>query len=221
MTTILQIEASARVERSLSRDLARTFRTAWNEAEPEARFIARDVGQQPPPYVSASWIEAAFTDPAKRSAQQSVALATSDTLIDELKQADIVVIATPMYNYGMPAALKAWFDQVIRVDKTFSFDLARGDWPLRPTLQGKTLVGLFAHGEFGFSPGGPRSEINHLQPHLATCAHYLGAADHHFVSIEYQEFGDDRHRASVTQARQQVRELVARLVDERCVVPAN
>ena len=150
MTTILQIEASARVERSLSRDLARTFRTTWHQVEPEAGFIARDVGQQPPPYVSASWIEAAFTAPARRSAQQSEALAASDTLIDELEQADIVVIATPMYNYGMPAALKAWFDQVIRVDKTFSFDLERGDWPLRPTLEGKTLVGLSAHGEFGF-----------------------------------------------------------------------
>lgn len=221
MTTILQIEASARVERSLSRDLARTFRTTWHQVEPEAGFIARDVGQQPPPYVSASWIEAAFTAPARRSAQQSEALAASDTLIDELEQADIVVIATPMYNYGMPAALKAWFDQVIRVDKTFSFDLERGDWPLRPTLEGKTLVGLSAHGEFGFEPGGPRSEMNHLQPHLATCAHYLGASDYHFVAIEYQEFGDSRHRASVTQAHQQVRELVARLVDERCAVPAN
>lgn len=215
MTTILQIEASARVERSLSRELARTFRSAWHEAEPEARFIARDVGQEPPPYVSESWIEAAFTDPAKRSAQQAARLATSDTLIDELEQSDIVVIATPMYNYGMPAALKAWFDQVIRVGRTFSFDLQRGDWPLRPTLQGKTLVALSAHGEFGFAPGGPRSDWNHLQPHLATCAHYLGAVDHHFVSIEYQEFGDDRHRASVAKAHEQVRELVARLVGER------
>ncbi|MEQ9477700.1 MAG: NAD(P)H-dependent oxidoreductase [Algiphilus sp.] len=213
MTTILQVEASARVERSLSRALAHTFRAAWHEREPTARFIQRDVGRQPPPFVMASWIEAAFTDASERSAEQSAALATSDALIDELEQADIVVIATPMYNYGMPATLKAWFDQVIRVNKTFTFDLARGDFPLQPRLHGKTLVGLCAHGEFGFGAGGTRSKMNHLQPHLATCAHYLGTTRHHFVSVEYQEFGDERHHSSIKSAHEQVRQLVAQLTD--------
>jgi len=50
---------------------------------------------------------------------------------------DVIIIATPMYNYGMPAALKAWFDQVIRVNETLSLDLVRGDWPLKPVLSGK------------------------------------------------------------------------------------
>ncbi len=61
-------------------------------------------------------------------------LAYSDSAIAELVAADLIVLGTPMYNYGMPSALKAWVDQVIRVGRTFSFDLARGDWPLEPLL---------------------------------------------------------------------------------------
>ena len=55
----------------------------------------------------------------------------------------------------MPAALKAWFDQVVRIDKTFTFDLTRGDAPLEPILVGKTLILLTSWGEFGFAAGGP------------------------------------------------------------------
>jgi len=65
-------------------------------------------------------------------------VALSDILIGELVQSEIIVITTPMYNYGMPASLKAWFDQVIRINKTFSFDLARGDKPIEPIQNGKT-----------------------------------------------------------------------------------
>jgi len=216
MTTILQIEASARGERSLSRGLSRRFRELWMEYEPAARFLSRDVGRQPPPLVSEAWIAAAFTPPAERSPEQEAILAPSDKLIAEVEAADLIAIATPMYNYGMPAALKAWFDQAIRIGKTFSFDLARGDWPLEPMLGGKTLVVLSARGEFGFEAGGARAAMNHLEPHIATCAHYLGASERHFISIDYQEFGDRRHERSVANAHRAIDELVARLArDDR------
>jgi len=79
----------------------------------------------------------------------------SDILTGELVQSEIIVITTPMYNYGMPASLKAWFDQVIRINKTFSFDLARGDQPIEPIQSGKTLVILSASGEGGFLDNKP------------------------------------------------------------------
>lgn len=212
MTTLLIIEASARANRSISRTLARTFEKAWLHADASAQIIRRDVGRQPPPYISESWIEAAFVDQSRRSEQQTECLAVSDQYIDEVERADVIVIATPMYNYGMPAALKAWFDQVIRVGKTFSFDLRRGDWPLRPMMADKTLVGLCAHGEFGFGAEGIRTEMNHLQPHITTCARYLGANQLHFVSVEYQEFGDERHHRSLTRAQSKIDGLVTELI---------
>lgn len=121
----------------------------------------------------------------------------SDELISELEAADVVVIGTPMYNYGLPAMLKAWIDQVIRIGRKFSFDLTRGDWPLAPMLFGKSLVLLTSCGEFGFAPGGIRAEWNHHDSHLRTLSSYLGATYVHHIAIEYQEFGDERHARSV------------------------
>ena len=120
-----------------------------------------------------------------------------------------------MYNYGMPSSLKAWFDQVIRINKTFSFDLARGDFPLEPILSGKTLVILTSSGEFGFDTGGVRERMNHLVPHINTCSFYLGVSGDdrmHHIGIEYQEFGDERHRRSIDVAQSDISTLVEELV---------
>lgn len=211
MTTILRIDASPRRERSLSRRLANCFVDTWLSARPRDRVITRDVGITPPPALSEAWIAAAFTPKAERDAAQRALLALSDTLIDELAAAEVIVMAVPMHNYGMPAALKAWIDQVVRVDRTFTFDLDRGDWPLEPVMSGKTLVLLTASGEFGFAPGGVREVWNHLDPHIRTVAHYLGVGETHHLAIEYQEFGDARHEASVEAAHAAVPGLVERL----------
>jgi FMN-dependent NADH-azoreductase len=202
MTTLLHLDASVRGDRSLSRRLSRTFVDAWLGRNPADRVIRRDLGAEPPPLMSAGWIAAAFTPPDRRDAAMRDALAWSDAAIDELAAADLIVLGTPMHNYGMPSALKAWFDQVIRIGRSFSFDLARGDFPIQPILSGKRLVVLSSRGEFGFAPGGARARFNHLDPHLATVARYVGVAerDIHAVAIEYQEFGDIRHARSVAEA---------------------
>jgi FMN-dependent NADH-azoreductase len=211
MTTILHLDASARVSRSLSRQLSRRFIEAWMARRPRDRVIHRDVGAKPPPAISEAWITAAFAPDAARSPDQRAVLALSDELIAELTAADIVVLGTPMYNYGMPSALKAWVDLVARIGHTFTFDLTRGDFPLEPVQNGKTLVVLSSRGEFGFCPGGVRAERNHLDPHLRTVAHYLGVAEIHTIAVEYQEFGDDRHAASIAQAEIDAVALAGRL----------
>lgn len=212
MTTILSINASARTTRSITRDLSRRFLKEWTSAQPDTVVIERDVGTAPPGFVTEEWIAACFTPEAERTPEQAAALAESDELIAELERADVIVVATPMYNYGLPAALKTWVDQVIRVGKTFSFDLARGDYPLEPILRGKTLVVLTSKGEFGFDAGGIREDGNHLDPHIRTFAHYLGASDPHFVSVEYQEFGDERHDRSRREAELATTALAQRLL---------
>jgi len=211
MSTLLRIDASARTERSLTRRMTRTFVDTWLDSRPTDRVIERSLAKEPPPFVTEAWIASAFTEPGRRTEEQRRVLEASDRLIDELEQADVIVLGTPMYNYGMPAALKAWFDQVIRVGRTFSFDLSRGDWPLEPILTGKTLVLLSSRGEFAFAPGGARAHMNHLDPHIATCAGYLGVTRSHLVSIEYQELGGERHERSIGSALQSIVELAATL----------
>lgn len=210
---LLVINASPRRERSLSRRLATAFVTRWLALRPRDSVVERDVGIDHPPLLTEAWIAACFTPEDLRTPAQRAELAYSDAAIDELAQADIVLIATPRYNYGMPAALKAWFDQVIRVNRTFSFDPKESTWPLAPLLGGKKLVLLSASGEFAFHPGGVRETWEHLQPHVRTCARYLGVArdDVHHVAVEYQEFGDERFRGSLEGALESAKVLASQL----------
>ena len=213
MSNILRIDASARQARSLTRMMSDLFLETWRESGALLNVTHRDVGLNPPPAISEDWVAAAFTPLEQRSPEQCALLKTSDGFIEEVEQADIILIATPMYNYGMPAALKAWVDQVVRVGKTFTFDLARGDRPLEPIFSGKTLVLLTASGEFGFGRGEPNEGADHLISHLRTISKYLGADDIHHVGIEYQEFGDHRFDGSKADAIREVERLAEDLVE--------
>ena len=217
MTTILHIDSSARKHRSISRALARKFTNQWREKYPTDKFIYRDIGSAPPDFISEKWIAAVFTPEEKRTDEQNSLLTLSDILIKELTEAEIILISTPMYNYGMPASLKAWFDQVIRVNKTFTFDLNRGDFPLEPTMSGKTLVLLTSCGEFGFEVGGVREEMNHLTPHIRSASKYLGVDEQHEIMVEYQEFGDQRHTQSIDDAYLAIPKVIKQITRKYCL----
>lgn len=214
MTTLLRIDASAQLEdRSLTRALTTLFTHEFQRTDPKARIIARDVGMDPVPPIDHRFIHAAFTPPEAREGWMNDRLRLSDQLIDEVISADVIVLGAPMYNYGMPATLKSWIDHVSRIGRTFTFDLSRGDFPIRPLLSGKHLVVLSARGEFGFAPGEVRGHLNALDPGIAACAHYFGAAAEHIqtVAIEYQEFKDARHDQSVVRAEERTRSLARAL----------
>ena len=211
MATLLQINASARRTRSITRSLCSAFVNGWLETRPADIVVDRDVGLYPPPAISEAFIAAAFAAAEDRTDEAHSVLALSDTLIDELESADLIVIATPMYNYGMPAALKAWFDQVIRIGRTFTFDLARGDRPLEPVLSDKTLVLLTASGEFGFEPEQLNAAHGHLVPHIRSASRYLGVTRIEHLGVEFQEFGDERFEQSKREAFDGIPPLVAGL----------
>ncbi|MBO6505493.1 MAG: NAD(P)H-dependent oxidoreductase [Kordiimonadaceae bacterium] len=198
MLKILRVDASARVEASVSRQLADSVIEAIKFNQRDVEVIKRDVGQNPPGFVSQDWIAAAFSK--QRTQAQKELLRQSDQLIGEVRRADVILLSTPMYNYGMPASLKAWIDQVVRVNETFTFDLSRGDRPIEPTLSGKRVVALTSWGEFGFEAGGINEGGDNLVPHLRYVSRYLGVQDFHHIGVEYQEFGDVRYAQSKTAA---------------------
>jgi FMN-dependent NADH-azoreductase len=218
MKTILHIDTSARRTdnavldyNSISKRLSAHFMDKWLTSNTDDNVIYRDIGLNPPPYIDQDWIAAVFTPEEKQSVEQKRLLALSDTLIEELNQADILLISAPMYNYGMPAVLKSWFDHIVRIGKTFTFDLTRGDFPIEPIMSGKTLVLITSSGEFGFEVGGIREHMNHLGPHVKTASGYLGVEEFYEVKSEYQEFADDRHERSVKEAYKKIDELVREL----------
>lgn len=215
MSTLLHIDSSVRAVNnsnpdhdSISKNIALRFINTWKQIRSEDGYIYRDVGVNPPDFITHDWIGAVFTPEEKRTSAQKERLALSDKLIAEVAAADVILISSPMYNYGMPAQLKAWFDQIVRINKTFDFDLARGDFPLQPLLSGKTLIIVTSSGEFGFENGGVREDSGHLTPHLRTLSKYLGVDRIYEIASEYQEFGDERHRTSLANAKHRA-EIIA------------
>lgn len=209
---LLLVTGSPRGERSLSRQLASSFIDCWRSNGVTGMIKERDVGRIPPPFVTEDWVAGAFAPPADRTSQMKQALEYSDLVIAELKEADVIILATPMHNCGLPAATKAWVDQVIRVNETFTFDLKRGDFPIEPKLSGKRMVLLTSAGEFGFEQSGIRSGMNHLHPHIETIKHYLGVSHSWTASIEYQEFGDQRFEKSKAHAFSRLPEIIEELL---------
>lgn len=141
------------------------------------------------------------------------ALAESDQLVDELIAADVLVIGTPLYNFGMPAQLNAWVDQVVRLGRTVGIDETRLPDPYLPMLEDlpRHAVILTARGGIGFGPGGEMAHMNHLEPNLVTALDFIGITRIHQIAIEGQETGGELLAASVAQAQRQVDALVAEL----------
>ncbi|OQP40019.1 hypothetical protein A4H97_17535 [Niastella yeongjuensis] len=209
---ILSVQSSAGMERSLTRKLSADFLDLLKLGLQQVEIEELDLVKCPPPFVTSEWIAGAFSKKELTELQRK-ALARSDEFIGQIEAADLIIIGTPMYNYGMPAVLKAWFDQIARISKTFSFDLSRGDFPIEPVLSGKKLLVFTASGEFEFQKGGIRESINHLVPHIKSLTHFLGVTDEkdfYHVGIEYQEFKDERYERSKNEAFANL----AKLVDE-------
>ncbi len=141
------------------------------------------------------------------------ALAESDLLVDELVAADVLVIGTPLYNFGMPAALKAWIDQVVRLGRTVGLDESNPTDPYVPLLADRPrhAVILTARGGIGFGPGEAMAHMNHLEPNLVTALGFIGITCIHQIAVEGQEIGGELLTASVVRAQREVDALVTEL----------
>ena len=210
MKTLLVINSSARTNRSLTRHLTHRFTTGWSLRHPEGRIIHRDLGANPPPAVSESWIAAAFAKPGEQTLAQSEALAPSDELLDEINLADEIVIGVPMYNFGVPAQLKAYIDQIVRIGKTFAFEPADVENPYRPLLPSKPVIVVISVGDGSLHPGGELAHLNFLEPHLVTVLNFIGLSDISLVRVGYDEFKDDRFKKSLAEAELSIDRLVDR-----------
>lgn len=121
MSHILRIDASARHAGSTTRQLADKLVARLIEQGYGASVTVRDLAATPPALLTEGWVGANFTDDSDRSADQKAALAASDELIAELEAADTIVIGVPVYNFAIPASLKAWVDLIARARKTFRY----------------------------------------------------------------------------------------------------
>lgn len=114
MPTLLHISVSPRGKDSISRRLGDAAREAWKAKNPGGRVIERDLAKTPLTFVDVDWIVGAFSPPEYHTENHKKALALSNELVSEVLEADEIILATPMYNFSIPAVLKAWIDHVVR-----------------------------------------------------------------------------------------------------------
>ena len=118
--TILSINSSGRYEGSITRQVSEKLIQELKSESPELNLNSRDLATGLP-FIDEQWINANFTDPAEREAEQKEKLAFSDSLVEELQAAEKIVIASPVYNFSIPAVLKAWVDLIARARLTFRY----------------------------------------------------------------------------------------------------
>ncbi len=121
MSNVLVIKTSILGGYSQSSKLIDEFVDGFTTKHPATKVVVRDIGAEPLPYLDGELVGALRGGDAELTARQQSAAALSDTLIAELKAADYVVVAVPMYNFGIPVQLKSWFDLICRAGITFSY----------------------------------------------------------------------------------------------------
>lgn len=214
---LLHIDSSARPGRagvhphgSHTRRLSHAFVARWQLGRPDDGVVYRDLGATAPTPVRHEWIPAAFSPEAQRTPAQHAALAESNALVRELQAADILVLGMPMYNFGMPAPLKAWVDNIVRIGLTFDFDPAREN-PYIALLadRPRRAVVLTSRGGHGFDAGGELAAMNHADTALRDVLAFLGITDVHTIAIEHEEEGGGALAASVAGALRAVDALAA------------
>lgn len=163
MTHVLRIDASMRHDGSTTRALTDKVIDRLAPARVTVRDLAHGIE-----LIDAAWIGANFTDPAERSDAQRDRLAVSDALVAEMRAADTLVIGLPVYNFGVPAALKAWIDQIARARETFRYT-ETGPVGL---LTGKRAIIVAASGGMAID-----SEIDFATPYLRHALGFVGITD--------------------------------------------
>lgn len=196
--TLLQLNTSLFSNAGQSSRLADRFVAGLKAAGPDLEVVVRDLAREPVPHLTAERFQAFLAKPEARSAEQQAIVASSDALIRELQAADVVVIGLPMYNFGIPSQLKAYFDHVARAGVTFRYTES-GPVGL---LTGKKAYVFATRG--GLYAGTARdSETAYVRQFLA----FVGIADVEFVYAEGLAISDASKQAALAKAANAIARL--------------
>ena len=189
---ILIVSSSANGDRSVSNGLVAGFVDSVRAAEPAAHVVLRDVGARPLPHLTRETVAAIKGEPTSQAELEARAL--SDALVGELQQDDLIVIASPMYNFGISSTLKSWFDHVARAGVTFRYT-ENGPEGL---LKGKKTVAILSRA--GFYSEGPGTAMDGQEPYLRAMLGFIGLDDVTWIRAEKLAFGPDVAGAVIEEA---------------------
>ena len=198
-TNLLQINGSLFSDAGQSTTLANEFVAGWHARNRGATVSVRDLARDPVPHLTAERFQAFLAKPDERTPEQRAHAAYSDALIDELKRADVIVLAVPMYNFDVPSTLKAYFDHVARAGSTFRYT-EQGPVGL---LTGKKVYVFASRG--GFYAGKPNDTQS---AYLRNFLGLLGLTDLEFVYAEGLAVGDVSKQAALSEAKKTIARLL-------------
>ncbi|MDN5203643.1 NAD(P)H-dependent oxidoreductase [Fulvivirgaceae bacterium BMA10] len=179
MKTLLRIDSSSRIEGSHSRKLADYVEAKWRAFHPDGHVVYRDLVKHHIPHIPNNTIEGFYTPKEKITDLVLKATAISDELIAELKQADELLISSPLYNLNIPSNLKAYIDHVTRIGHTFGMN---SDGSYFGLLNGKTAYLATVKG--GKYAGTPMAAYDFQEPYLKAILHHMGITVKSIFSLE-------------------------------------
>ena len=199
MKTLLQIHTSLFESGGQSSQLSDRFAAEWREANPDGRVIVRDIGREPVPHLTAERFQAFLAKPADRTPEQQAIAGFSDALIDEIRQADVIALGLPMYNFGVPSSLKAYFDHIARAGVTFRYT----EQGAEGLLKGKRAYVFATRG--GLYAGTPAdTQTAYVRDFLR----FIGIDDVEFVYAEGLAMGDAPREKALAAANRTIEQLV-------------
>ncbi|WP_337965323.1 NAD(P)H-dependent oxidoreductase [uncultured Flavobacterium sp.] len=208
MKKVLVVNSSARKQNSKSRKLTEVFTDHWKSIQNNALINYRDLGESHVPHINENWIAAAFKPENLRSLEEIEALKTSDEYIAELREADIIVIGAPMYNWSIPSSLKAYIDQVLRVNETWKLNPENMQNPYIGLLQNKTVFLLLSRGAQGYEKGEYNEHMNFQSNYLKTVFNIIGITNIHTVAVNGESFDSEKYQESINNSHQAIRDLI-------------
>lgn len=188
MTHILRIDSSSRLsaagenaaDGSYSRWLNDYVVDSLSDRSAFTQTTTRDLVATPISHVSDDTIKGYYTPTDSMTDSDRSATALSDQLIKEVKDADVIVLSAPIYNFSVPSALKAWIDQVVRINQTFSYENGQ----FAGLVHGKKAYLILSYGAGGYANDGPLNSYDYLRPYLTLILNFIGISDVTVFSIE-------------------------------------
>lgn len=186
MHTLLQLKTSLFSNQGESSQLSDAFVAAWCLSHPGAEVVTRDLATNPVPHLDEAGFQAFLAKPEARNTEQQAKVAYSDTLIQEVQAADVLVIGLPMYNLGIPSMLKAWLDHIARAGVTFRYT----ETGPQGLLSGKKAYVFAARG--GKYAGTP---LDTATDYMRNILGFIGITDVEFVYAEGLAMGEESKAA--------------------------
>jgi FMN-dependent NADH-azoreductase len=197
MSTLLYVRTSLYGAQGASSQLAERFVAEWRARHPGGHVITRDLAADPAPHLTAERFQAFNTRPEDRTSEQRAVVDYSDALIDELRAADTIVLAVPMYNFGVPSTLRTYFDHVARAGVTFRYTSAGPQGLLGGR---RAYVFVTRGGVYG-------GEQDTQAPYLRQFLRFIGI-ESEFVFAQGLAYGEESRQQSLANAREQIAGLI-------------